>query len=78
MRLGLYSKAKIKGGESVKLRAFILLALTVLAFATPVLVTLNVSAPKIHRASSDIIKNADSPVLPCGDPIEDPDFPHKH
>jgi len=69
---------KIKGGERVKLRAFILLTLALLAFATPVLATLNASAPKLHRASSDIINNANSPVLPCGDPIEDPDFPHKH
>ena len=60
----------------MKLKALILLTLALLAFSTPVLVTLNVSAPKLHSASSDIIKNVDSPMQPCGDPIGDTEFPH--
>lgn len=60
----------------MKLKAFILLTLALLAFSTPVLVTLNVSAPKLSGVLSGIIKNG-SPPQPCGDPIDDePDFPH--
>jgi len=60
----------------LKLRAAILLTLALLAFSTPMIVTLNVSAPKLNGASCGIIENVDSPVQPCGDPIGDPDFPH--
>jgi len=60
----------------LKLRAAFLLALALLAFSTPMFVTLNVSAPKLHGASRGIIENVDVPVQPCGDPIDNPDFPH--
>lgn len=60
----------------MKLRVFILLALALFAFSTPMLVTLQVSEPKIHGASYSIIRNANSPLQPCGDPIDNPDFPH--
>jgi len=60
----------------LKLKIFILLTLALLVFTTPVLVTLNVSAPKLYGALWGITKN-DSPLQPCGDPIDDePDLPH--
>jgi hypothetical protein len=38
---------------------------------------MNVSAPDFFGAPFNIIKNASSPVQPCGDPVEDdPDLPH--
>ena len=60
----------------MKLKTFVLLALALLAFSTPMLVTMNVSAPKLHSVSYGTIKSINFPVQPCGDPIEDPDFPH--
>lgn len=59
----------------MKLKVLILLTLALLAFSTPILVTLNVATPKFHGVVYDIAKN-DSSVQPCGDPIDDPDFPH--
>jgi hypothetical protein len=59
----------------LKLKAFILLTLALLVFSTPVLVTLNVSTPKLNGALWGITKNH-SPLQPCGDPVEDPEFPH--
>jgi hypothetical protein len=61
----------------LKLRAAILLTLALLAFSTPMLVTLNVSAPKLHGASCGIVENVNPPMQPCGDPIDNPDFPHQ-
>jgi hypothetical protein len=61
----------------LELKIFILLTLTLLVFSTPILVTMNVSAPDFFGAPFNIIKNASSPVQPCGDPVEDdPDLPH--
>jgi hypothetical protein len=60
----------------LKLKALILLTLALLAFSTPVLVTLNVSAPKLHGTSRGIINNIESSVHPCGDPVDDPELPH--
>jgi hypothetical protein len=59
----------------LKLKVFILLTLALLVFSTPILVTLNVSAPKFNGALWGIIKNG-SPVKPCGEPVGDPEFPH--
>lgn len=59
----------------MKLKVFILLTLALLVFSTPVLVTLDVSTPKLNGAPWGIIKN-DSPLQPCGDPVDDPEVPH--
>ena len=60
----------------MKLKVFILLALVLLVFSTPIFVTANVSAPKLNSALRGITKS-DSPLQPCGDPIgDDPDVPH--
>ncbi len=59
----------------MKLKALILLALAVLVFSAPVLVTLNVSAPKLNDALWDIVTNG-PPLRPWGDPVEDPEIPH--
>jgi hypothetical protein len=67
--------AKIKGGERLKLKALILLALAVLVFSAPVFVTVNVSAPKLNGALCDIVTNG-PPLHPFGDPVEDPEIPH--
>jgi hypothetical protein len=70
-----YFGAKIKGGGKLKLKALVLLALALLAFSIPVLMTLNASAPNLSSTLWDIIKN-DSSLRPCGEPINDPELPH--
>jgi hypothetical protein len=67
--------AKIKGGERLKLKVLILLALAVFVFSTPILVTVNVPAPTLGDALWDIATNG-SPLHPCGDPVNDSEFPH--
>jgi hypothetical protein len=65
----------MNGGERLKLKALILLTLALFVFAAPVLVTVQVSSPKLDDALWNIVTN-DLPPHPCGDPVEDPEIPH--
>jgi len=60
----------------LKLKVAFLLALALLAFGASMLVTLNVSAPKLNGVLYGITEDVGLPVQPCGDPVTDPDFPH--
>ena len=60
----------------MKLRVAFMLALALLAFGASILVSLDVSIPKLHTVSYGITRNVDLPVQPCGDPVPGPNFPH--
>ena len=60
----------------MKLKVAFLLALALLASGTSVLVSLNISAPKLHGVLYGITEDVGLPVQPCGDPVPGPNFPH--
>ena len=60
----------------MKLKVAFLLALALLASGTSMLVSLNVSAPKLNGVLYGITEDVGLPVEPCGDPVEGSDFPH--
>lgn len=60
----------------MKLKVAFLLALALLASGSSVLISLNVSAPKLHDVLYGVTGDEGLPVQPCGDPVVDPDFPH--
>lgn len=60
----------------MKLKAAILLALALFAFAVPAFAALDLSSPKLYNVSSDFIEDNDPPSQPEGDPVEGGGFPH--
>jgi len=59
----------------LKVKAVILLALALLAFAVPTFAALNLSSPKLYNISNSFIEDDDPPAQPEGDPV-DGGFPH--
>ena len=60
----------------MKVKAAILLALTLLAFATYAIATSNFTMPKLSNVSRIVTDDPELPVQPLGDPIDGGDTPH--
>jgi len=59
----------------LKVKAAILLALALLAFAVPTFAALSLSSPKLYNVSNNFIEDDDPPAQPEGDPVKG-GFPH--